>query len=171
MYVMEGQVSDTWYGKGILSFLKHVPEGTQLEPLIGPGNRVVIRIKKLTVLFKRSRNKSKLAPKEYGQWHFTFGSRVRDFLNKESARGQKIVDLLVCTGGPIVITIERFNKDDNLNTAGSKNIYVTSKTAEGASKPTYFVTDSLDSRQRRKRVLPIQAQDVWSRILKVNSGA
>lgn len=169
MYIMEILKSETWYGKGILSLLKHVPEGTQLEPLIGPGTRVVIRINKLTILFKRSRNKSKMKREGCGHWHFTFGSRARDFLNKESARNQQIVVLLVCTGGPIAI--ERLNKDDNLNTTGSKNIYVTSKTVKGTPKPTYSVTESLDSRQRRKQILPIQAQDVWSRILEVNRGA
>ena len=126
MYIIEGLKSDTWYGKGILSLLKHVPEGTQLDPLIGPGTRVVIRINKLTILFKRSRNKNKMTRKGCGQWHFTFNSRTRDFQNKETARGQQVVDLLVCTGGPIVITRERLNKDDVLNTTGNKNIYVTS---------------------------------------------
>lgn len=172
MYSLKTLQQDAWYGKAVLALLKQVPEGTQLEPLIGPGSRIVIRTNNLTILFKRSKNLNKKKQAGFGPWSFTFGPQVRGFLSEESARGQRTMALLVCTGGPI-ITIDEAEIKDNLNTIGSKSLYVTSKAVKDSfnrtTKTTYSVKGSLLSRPHVSLIRSVNAQTFLNSILKMDT--
>ena len=144
--ILKTSKQDQWYGKAVLSLLKHAPEGAQLELLIGHGSRLVIRINELTILLKKGTIRSSKKLKRVVSWSFTFSFAVRDFLKTERASGKQVVVLLVCPNGPIVAF-------DFLDNIGSKNFcYVSSpKRVNGSSNNnlTYSVSGVVASKPRR----------------------